>query len=592
MLLASVVGAGNSHAATLIWTNGNDYWQSTTAWTTNLAGGTGGFPGSGDDAFFTNAATYSVTLTADVLNIQSNFFSNASNTTAIVTLNLNTHELNPTYGGTSPGAFNVGDQTGSVTVVYLASSAVAGKGLVVPGRIVVGRFGNGTLFVTNGNVSVANTFLASAGGCGTLVLSGPTVVWSNFSALAIGNNSNSFGSALVISNSAHMDVASSLRVGCGASGGSSNNTLLLDSGGKLTTHSGPVTIGHRSSGAAGSYNNTATVQGGAVWDNQNVSLVIGSADGGAATGNVLTVGASGFVTNVSQLMVTATNTLNLLGGLLDATMTCTGTVQGFGTVLGDATIADGGFLSPFNSQGALVFSNRLILASTATTTVQLGTNTNATVARGGLTLGGTLNITDAGGFGPGNYTLFTYSGTLTGSGLTIGTVPNTRLIYTIDTTSTPYQVKLNVMTAFQQWQLHYFNSTNLDICPQAAGNADPDGDGMSNTNEFLTGFNPTNSAAYLHVISIANTNTTDINVIYLGANGDSTWSPGVQSRTNILEYSTGNPADGSYSNNFLSAGQTNILSGGTGLGTVTNMMDSGGATNTPSRFYRVRVLVP
>jgi hypothetical protein len=115
---------------------------------------------------------------------------------------------------------------------------------------------------------------------------------------------------------------------------------------------------------------------------------------------------------------------------------------------------------------------------------------------------------------------------------------------------------------------------------------------MSNTNEFLTGFNPTNSAAYLHVISIANTNTTDINVIYLGANGDSTWSPGVQSRTNILEYSTGNPADGSYSNNFLSAGQTNILSGGTGLGTVTNMMDSGGATNTPSRFYRVRVLVP
>jgi hypothetical protein len=42
----------------------------------------------------------------------------------------------------------------------------------------------------------------------------------------------------------------------------------------------------------------------------------------------------------------------------------------------------------------------------------------------------------------------------------------------------------------------------------------------------------------------------------------------------------------------VSTGQTNILSGGTGLGIITNMVDSGGATNTPSRYYRVRVLVP
>lgn len=36
LMLGLVVGADNSHAATLIWTNGDDYWQSTTAWTTNL----------------------------------------------------------------------------------------------------------------------------------------------------------------------------------------------------------------------------------------------------------------------------------------------------------------------------------------------------------------------------------------------------------------------------------------------------------------------------------------------------------------------------------------------------------------------------
>jgi hypothetical protein len=144
------------------------------------------------------------------------------------------------------------------------------------------------------------------------------------------------------------------------------------------------------------------------------------------------------------------------------------------------------------------------------------------------------------------------------------------------------------LTAFQSWQIHYFGSTTN---PAAAPDVDADGDGVSNTNQFLAGFNPTDSAAYLHIISIARTNTTNINVIYLGANGDSTWSPGYVSRTNVLEFAAGT-ASGGYSNDFASTGQTNILSGGTGLGVVTNMVDPGGATNVPSRYYRVRVLVP
>jgi len=145
------------------------------------------------------------------------------------------------------------------------------------------------------------------------------------------------------------------------------------------------------------------------------------------------------------------------------------------------------------------------------------------------------------------------------------------------------------LTAFQTWQIHYFGSTNN---PNAAPEVDADGTGMSNTNKFLSGFNPANSATYLHVISVAKTNTIDMNVIYLGANGDNTWSPGLASRTNVLEFTAGT-ANGSYApNNFASTGKTNILSGGTGFGVVTNMIDPGGATNVPSRFYRVRVLLP
>jgi hypothetical protein len=148
---------------------------------------------------------------------------------------------------------------------------------------------------------------------------------------------------------------------------------------------------------------------------------------------------------------------------------------------------------------------------------------------------------------------------------------------------------ISVYDPFAWWQLQYFGSTNNNA--NTAPDGDSTGTGMSNTNKFLAGFNPTNSVAYLHIISIANANSTDINVIYLGANGDSTWSPGIASRTNVLEFTAG-AASGDYSNNFVSANASNILSGGTGTGIVTNMVDVGGATNTPSRYYRVRVLVP
>ncbi|MGA2138136.1 MAG: hypothetical protein ABSH14_04660, partial [Verrucomicrobiia bacterium] len=336
-------GPGSSNA-TLIWTNGSDFWQSTTAWITNGTGGTGGFPGAGDNAFFTNAATYSVTLNNDVLNIQSNFFSNAAYTIATVTLNLGAYELNPVYTGTTPGAFLVGDGLNSTTIVYLASSTVPGKGLVVPGRIVVGRNGIGTLFVTNGNVLVGNTVLGNGtGGRGTLVLSGMNTTWINTNIVTVGSHSNSLGCAVVISNWASMAVSNLFRLGSGSSnGGSSNNTLLLDSNARLFT-TAPVTIGHTSGAPAPSDNNTATVQGGAVWDNGNASFVIGSADGGTATGNMLRIMAGSFVTNISYLTITAGNTLDLQGGSIGvSTMTNSGTVQGCGTINGNVVVDSGG----------------------------------------------------------------------------------------------------------------------------------------------------------------------------------------------------------------------------------------------------------
>jgi hypothetical protein len=147
---------------------------------------------------------------------------------------------------------------------------------------------------------------------------------------------------------------------------------------------------------------------------------------------------------------------------------------------------------------------------------------------------------------------------------------------------------------FTAWETAYFTANGGVTNPAIGGaNVDLYGTGMSNTNKFLAGFSGTNSAAYLHIIGIAKALTggqTNITVTYLGASGDSTYMPGFASRTNILEYSTGT-GNGSYTNNFLPTGQTNVLSGGSGLGMVTNMTDTAIPASS-TRYYRVRVLLP
>ncbi len=75
------------------------------------------------------------------------------------------------------------------------------------------------------------------------------------------------------------------------------------------------------------------------------------------------------------------------------------------------------------SASTLSNSTSLALPATRVVNFVLGTN-NATVAvAGNLALTNTLNIATNGGFGPGTNTLFTYTGTLTGSLPTLGTVP-------------------------------------------------------------------------------------------------------------------------------------------------------------------------
>ena len=126
---------------------------------------------------------------------------------------------------------------------------------------------------------------------------------------------------------------------------------------------------------------------------------------------------------------------------------------------------------------------------------------------------------------------------------------------------------ITALTAFQSWQIQYFNSTN----GLAAPDADPDADGMNNLSEFLTGTDPTNSVSAFRIITVI-LQDSDILVIWEGCGGKTN---AVQATLNLVE-------------SYADVSSNIILSGSGKL--TTNFLDLGAGTNA-SRLYRVR-LVP
>lgn len=115
-----------------------------------------------------------------------------------------------------------------------------------------------------------------------------------------------------------------------------------------------------------------------------------------------------------------------LSGTLNgsATVSGAGSVAGTGAISGNLTFTNGGTLS--GNQGAtLSVTGAINLANNTVVNAALGAASTTPLfsAGNGLTLGGTLNVTDQGGFGAGVYRLFNYGGALTNNGMTLGTMP-------------------------------------------------------------------------------------------------------------------------------------------------------------------------
>jgi autotransporter-associated beta strand protein len=191
--------------------------------------------------------------------------------------------------------------------------------------------------------------------------------------------------------------------------------------------------------------------------------------------------------NIYTGATTVSNGTLLVNGTLVSAVTIpsAGRLGGTGTLNGAVTV--NGTLAPGISAGTLTIRNNLILTGGATLRYELGATSDRVNIVGNLTLDGTLHITATAGFGPGTYTLITYTGTLTNNGLVVGTTPNPSYQYQLDT-SVAGQVRLMVSATIASWQMQYFGCTT---CPQAALTADPDGDGLANLIERALGLDPT-----------------------------------------------------------------------------------------------------
>jgi hypothetical protein len=121
----------------------------------------------------------------------------------------------------------------------------------------------------------------------------------------------------------------------------------------------------------------------------------------------------------------------------------------------------------------------------------------------------------------------------------------------------------------------YEQTHDLDPLNPVNATLDSDGDGMTDLQEYLVGTNPTNSASTFRITSIVQT----------GNNVLVTWMMG-SGKTNALQVTSGT-GDGSYQTNSFA----NLFTITNTVGILTNYLDVGGATNKPTRYYRVR-LVP
>jgi hypothetical protein len=451
-----------------------------------------------------------------------------------------------TYTWTVPSGASVASGQGSTSItVNYSCSAVSGNVQVTPGNA------NGC----NGNSSSLAVTITGVGAAGSISGPGSVASGANGVTYSISSVGGATTYAWTVPSGASIasgQGATSITVNysCNAVSGNVQVTPGNVNGCSGTSASLPVTV--TGVDAAGSISGLSSLCAGS----NGVAYSISSVNGATSYAWTAPAGA-----NIASGQGSTSITVNWdsTGGLMTVTPvnanSCSGTLASLSVtvnplptvfnVTGGGTFCASTNGQPVGLDGSQSGVNYQLLLD--------GNPTNAPVSGTGSALSFGNQTTS------GNYTVVAVDAT---TGCTVAMNGSASLAFVTD--------------PFQCWQLRYFGCTG---CPQADGNADPDGDGVSNTNEFLSGTDPTNNASALRIISTVR-QTTDVVIVWTTAGG----------HTNAVQATSGD-ANGNYTTNFVDiTTPPHVIIPGSGDATNT-YVDGGGATNGPSRFYRIR-LVP
>jgi PKD repeat protein len=128
------------------------------------------------------------------------------------------------------------------------------------------------------------------------------------------------------------------------------------------------------------------------------------------------------------------------------------------------------------------------------------------------------------------------------------------------------------------WRAQYFGGDGTTTNQSSCATCDPDGDGQSNSAEFLPlgGTDPTNSSSVFRITAI-NRIGSDLRV---------TWTV-VTDKTYAVQVAT-DELNGSLSNSFVDLASV-VVPPAPAIA-ETNYIDIGSATNAPARYYRLRLM--
>lgn len=359
----------------------------------------------------------------------------------------------PPIGG--PGYLhNYGSIKGTVegVTMWLGGTVVNHEGGLIStsgssNAVSVGQ-GDARTVINSGEIRADRTTGFSTG---ILVQGGPATVTNNGTGIVTGGYNGVYASATTPLTFTNHGSITSVRGPAveAAGGGAFTNTGTIQSGvdGMLISEAATVTnsgtIGSTGTGRAivfsGADEHTLILGTG--------SVLTGNVAGGTGTDNLVLQGTgtesiAKFLSFETLSMQGSAWTLTGIGTFSTGATVESGTLNVNGTLTGPTVMVQGGGLGGsgtiagavsfaatntalYGSAGQLLTMDSLTLGASTAVNVTLGapSDTALFAVNGALTLDGTLNVTNAGGFGTGVYRIFDYGGALTDNGLDVGAMP-------------------------------------------------------------------------------------------------------------------------------------------------------------------------